>query len=154
MNYKRISEIMESIKPGRFVRITYKSDMLLLKEAIAEGFKIEKITSMTTRFKLSYKNLSSYKAPTTPNTRKNPYTTLVPNLFYSCGDKKYVSTYPTKSGRNTKTAYIITNPDGSQNCILDKSHIEKYLRKTNAKKSDTNYMKINIDNIYFINGLS
>lgn len=156
MNFNTISKIMESIKPGAFTRLTYRSDMPLTKEAKADGYKIEKISSITTRFKISYNKLNSYKAPEKPSTRKNPYTTIVSNLFYSCGNKKYISTYPIEKGKNRKTAYIVTYPNGEQRCCLDKKDIEKYLKKSDKPfvYKPTNYMKIDIDNIYSINGLS
>lgn len=153
MNYITISKLMESVKPGSFTRLTYKSEMPLTKEFKSEGYRVEKITSITTRFKISYNKLKSYKAPEKSSTRKNPYTTLVSNLFYSCGDKKYISTYPISKGANKRTAYIVTYPNGDKRCLLNKNDISKFVKPASksALKS-TNYMKINIDNIISING--
>lgn len=152
MNYITVSKLMDSIRPGSFTRLTYKSEMPLLKEAKSEGYKVEKITSITTRFKISYNKMKSYKAPEKSSTRKNPYTTLVPNLFYSCKDKKYISTYPISKGSNKRTAYVVTYPNGDKKCFLNKGDISKFVKPASksALKS-TNYMKINIDNIISIN---
>ena len=152
MNYITVSKLMDSIRPGSFTRLTYKSEMPLLKEAKLEGYKVEKITSITTRFKISYNKMKSYKASEKSSTRKNPYTTLVPNLFYSCKDKKYISTYPISKGSNKRTAYVVTYPNGDKKCFLNKGDISKFVKPASksALKS-TNYMKINIDNIISIN---
>ena len=152
MNYITVSKLMDSIRPGSFTRLTYKSEMPLLKEAKSEGYKVEKITSITTRFKISYNKMKSYKASEKSSTRKNPYTTLVPNLFYSCKDKKYISTYPISKGSNKRTAYVVTYPNGDKKCFLNKGDISKFIKPASksALKS-TNYMKINIDNIISIN---
>ena len=148
MEFETIEKIMETIKPGIFTRLTYQKSMPLTKESKLSGYRVEKITSITTRFKISYNKLKSYRK--SESTRKNPYNTIVPNLFYSCNDNKYISTYPTEKRKNIKTAYIVTYPDGEQRCFLNKEDIKKFIVDKPSKS--TNYMKINIDNIVSING--
>lgn len=156
MNYNTIKQIMETVKPGVFTRISYDTELPMKAEYRKAGYRIIKHTSTTTRFKLNYTKLASY----TPSNsqKKSSYITLVPNLFYECSKNgnRYISMFPCKKGRNTKVSYTCIFPDGAMidydgDSFTDADRdliIDSYWKKSAAES--TNYKRINIDNIVSI----
>ena len=154
MNIEMIKSSLSNIKPGTFTRITYISELPLKAEYKKMGYKINKITSITTRFGIHYGNISGVepKENNSKPSRVNNYSWIVKNniCYNSNTEKYYLCTYPTSKGVNPHTKYSIKYPDGSfRGCLktIDKDMvINSYWNKTSKM------MRINIDNIIKIGG--
>lgn len=156
MNIEMISKAVKNIKPGVFTRITYKSEMPLKAEYKKLGYKIVKISSMTTRFGIHYGNIKEVKESKHEGKISNKVNNFVwiikNNIQYNKHTKSYyLCTYPTKKGRNSSVKYDVYLNDEkvfSNIDFIDKNMIiDSYWNK-----NSTNMMKININNIIAIGG--
>lgn len=156
MDIKMISKAVKNIKPGVFTRITYKSEMPLKAEYKKLGYKIIKITSVTTRFGIHYGNIKDVKENKSEGKMSNKINNFVwiikNNIQYNKNTKNYyLCTYPTKKGRNSSTKYdVYLNEEKvfSDIDFIDKAMIIDSYWNKNA----SNMMKINIDNVIAIGG--
>ena len=151
MDIKTISEKINKIRRGSFVRFTYQSEMPIKAEFKKMGYKIIKTTSVTTRFGINYGNIKQVKEK---DTEKKPYKVnealkwIVKDViqYNSNTDKYYLCTYPTEKGRNSSSKYdIYLNGERVMKGvdIIDRNMIIN----SYWDKKATCMMKVNIDNV-------
>ena len=161
MDIKTIANKLNTIKPGTFVRCTYITELPVKAEYKKLGYKVTKVTSMTTRFGIHYGNIKEVKEK---NKEENNNRKVNENLEWIIKDSiqynkntenYYLCTYPTIKGRNSKSRYIVevshTVNDGKcfdKDGLFDKSIIIN----SYWNKKPSNMMKININNILNIGG--
>lgn len=159
MNINTIKNLLSSIKPGVFTRLTYVSELPLKAEYKKQGYKVIKTNSITTRFGIHYGNIKEVKErdsqissePTVERTNNFSWV-MKNNLQYnSKTEKYYLCTYPTKHGRNSSAKYSVQLPDGNVlNGLTDFNH--DWVINSYWNKDSTNMMRINIDNVIKIGG--
>lgn len=141
------------IRPGVFTRLTYKSELPMRAEFKKQGYKIVKITSMTTRFGINYGHIKDVMENTVESSKQrvNNFSWVLKNnvQYNSNTDCHYLCTYPTKSGRNSRSSYLIYLPSGDvvTKMNLDDSIKEMVQQSHWNKSGDTKMMKIKIGNI-------
>lgn len=157
MEYNEIINRVENIKPGVFKRFTYKTELPLKARYKKDGYKVVKVTTMTSRFGIHYGNLKSVKEKSLNKTlraivnKEKAFSWIVENriCYNKNTNKLYVCSYPCKSGKNSSSNYILIKDDQAN--ITDIEGIKEYVTPSYfTKKNDSSMMRIAIENIVSI----
>lgn len=120
MTNQELTNRLNNITKGAFVRIKYKTDLPLQAAYKKNGFTIQKIVEQTIRVGVSYNKISRVQAKLasrveTPNrTYKNPYKQVIKNMIYeheSTG-MQYLQFATVPNNAHVKTTYTVTNAAG------------------------------------------
>lgn len=119
MTYEMISRALETIHPGAFFRISYKTELPLKSSFAKEGYKIIRLCQSTVRTGINYRNIRFVIEERSQNSRatrahKSSIVPVIRNKVYrnSETDQMYLRVYPTKKGTNKSVQYVVVNPDG------------------------------------------
>jgi len=155
MTQQEVINSINSVKKGSFVRFSYKTELPVKAAYKREGYIVEKICEMTSRFGINYSNISSVierrsDENYTPSERTNNYEWIIKDVLCHNTNtgKTYLCTYPTKLGTNTKSNFTVSGPDPEAD--IKELVIDSYWKK----KASPETMRINIDNIISIGGMS
>ena len=147
----KMMKVINSVKPGSFVRIEYKTELPVKSEYKKFGYRVYKVSQMTTRLGIKYSNMKSVvktenSVPNRPSTMHfiNKYVLKNEN-----NENLYLATYPCQQGRNNYSIYIVINENNKDINMFNESEdikdlvIDSYWNK----KGSNNYFVINLNNV-------
>lgn len=119
MTREELIKKIEAVKPGTFVRISYKTEIPVRAADKKAGIKMWKEVSTTVRTGVSYNNIESVimrKSHEDSNNEKrpynNPYEWVIKNRvkMHTGSGKEYFYFASVNGGHNTKTNYFYEGP--------------------------------------------
>lgn len=120
MTYDMITEALNSIHPGSFVRIGYHTELPLKSVFVKEGYKIIRTSETTVRTGVNYRNIQYVKNERVnrsepPRSHKTHIVPVIKNKIYKNEntEQMYLRVFPTIKGTNKVSNYLVICPDGS-----------------------------------------
>lgn len=159
MTYDMITEALNSIHPGSFVRIGYHTELPLKSAFVKEGYKIIRTSETTVRTGVNYWNIQYVRNERANRSEpaRSHISHIVPvikNKIYKNENTQqmYLRVFPTVKGTNKISTYLFIKPDGSVRMTntLD-SDMKEMVRDSYFRKSSFNPIHmIKLDNIFRI----
>ena len=148
---KKVSEI----PAGRFFRVRYTTKVKLKAEYEKQGYTIIKIVDTTTRTGVKYSSLADkHKLNELPATEKNNNWEWVvkDRIKHNTNTgKDYLVLAPIKKGSNTVVSYVITNPEGVSNTILEEDIKSTYSVPSYWKTGEKpTIMNVTLENVLMV----
>lgn len=152
---------IKAVRPGSFVRICYKTELPVQAQFKAKGYRVEKEVEMTSRFGVAYHHIASViereldrVVPAKPREHTTHWITGEKKYFLHNDNSgtNYVVTYPTKSGTNKKSTYIVYDAEGRIVSVSsDDSEARKYvIRSYFTRRGNCGQLSIKLENLLAI----
>lgn len=153
---------------GRIIRIGYSKELGMLKKFADQGFRAYKLTETSVRLGVAYGNIKAVIARKAEEgdkpkvERANNYEWIIRNKvkLNSNTGKSYLQVATLNKGHNTKSQYMVYNPETQEWIIMTKAEWEEseYFAMADAKSrkssdSRPDIYTITIGNIYKLGDL-
>lgn len=156
MKTEQIIKKIEEIPAGRFFRVRYTTKVKLKAEYEKQGYSILKIVDTTTRTGVKYQNIAGVelkdkfedKQPKTNNWEWVAKNRIKHNTNTG---KDYLVVAPIKRGSNTVVSYVLTDPEGTSEVILESDVKSTYTVPSYWKTGDKPViMNITLENVLMV----
>ena len=154
MKTEAIIKKIAEIPAGRFFRVRYTTKVKLKAEYEKRGYTILKIVDTTTRTGVKYSSLiDNHKMNEFPASERthNWEWVVKDRIKHNINSgKDYLVLAPINKGSNSVVSYILTTPEGTSVCILEKDVKDTYSIPSYWRDTKPTIVNVTLDNVLMI----